>query len=180
MDLAEIVLFGLESMDYTRSWIRDLLISISALAFVALICSLLSYSILLIPSLRLRCVGLILVGLLGAANALIWIWGVSWISVRRQSFRCRVTSDIVECICPVPWRGSSFRISVHEIATILRSSINGEGEKCTISTNDGALYDLTYWYGNPVHQVIDAIADRNPSVRIVEFGVPREPIGAPI
>ncbi|TWU58286.1 hypothetical protein [Rubripirellula reticaptiva] len=163
-------------MEYTRSWIRDLSVSVFALFFVTLICALLAYSAISIESLVTRRIALIIVFVLFAANAFVWLWGIFWIAVRRQSFRCRVTSNFVECVCPIPTRGSSFKLPLNELASVSLSAREGEGERCTLTSHDGVKYDLTYWYGNPVWRVVDAIAEQDPEITVLDFGARRLPL----
>ncbi|WDQ16076.1 hypothetical protein [Rhodopirellula sp. P2] len=156
-------------MEYQRSWLRDLAISVFALTSVSALCGFLAYSARSIDVTPLRTFAISIIAILFAGNAAIWLWWVFWMLVRRQSFVCRVTSRLIECFCPIPLRGSSFTLPLHELDSVRMDALHEGGQRCTLITTDGREYDLTFYYGNPVHLVIDAIAHLKPDVAIVGY-----------
>ena len=156
-------------MEYRRSWLRDLAISVFALAFVSLLCGSLAYSTRSIDSTPLRTFAIVLIAILFAANAVLWLWGIVWIAIRRQSFLCRVNSQLIECSCPIPARGSSFTLPLHELDSVRFDALHEGGQRCTLVLRDGHEYDLTFYYGNPVNRVIDAIVHFKPSLTVVGY-----------
>jgi hypothetical protein len=94
----------------------------------------------------------------------------AWQITRRATFHCRLSSQILECLCPVKCIGESFVVPVHEIAKIERHrQPGGESEfRWYIWDSSGNRYWLTDGYGNPVRRFVAQIKELCPSVPHVE------------
>lgn len=76
-----------------------------------------------------------------------------------QVFECRMDSERLTCVSPVPGCGQSFSVPITEIIRIERE-LWAESCRWYIWTADGQRFWLTGNYGNPVEEFVGAIRDR--------------------
>lgn len=79
------------------------------------------------------------------------------------TFYCRLSTDRLECHCPVSGCGESFSIIVREISKIEEVTSSGSSSSWYVWDHSGCRYNLTINYGNPAEQFVGLIRELNPA-----------------
>ena len=162
----------LQMLDYKRTWFTNSLRDLSALviapifvAAMALTASQFQFGsraellCFMIPS---AAIGLALF----AVAARLLFWDLTF----RRDFRFRVTQEFVECECPTPMLGDSFRLSFDEIREVRLEDGGSAPDRFVILDISDEEHKVSGFYGIPVFRVLHAIHDVSPTTTIVEHG----------
>ena len=84
------------------------------------------------------------------------------------TFVCRITTEDLECVCPVAGCGQTFRIQVKEIAKIESRSSGSRFQRWYVWDRAGQCHWLTPNYDNPVEKFLSTIRQLRPDVEEVQ------------
>lgn len=83
---------------------------------------------------------------------------------RNETFLCLLEDGVLQCICPVPRLGDSFKIGVADIRRIDKEAEPGDSWRWYLVDAEGGRYWLTSHYHNPAEKFVSAIRQLNPEI----------------
>ncbi len=84
-----------------------------------------------------------------------------------ETFVCLLDDEFVECVCPVPERGDSFRLRLDDLVGIERRP-DGSSHRWYLHDRQGRHYWLTDAYRNPADEFARQILQFRPSISQTE------------
>lgn len=164
-------------LDYRRTWLASAMRNASAMALGPVFVIAMAWICLTIPFdsdtdilfLMIPCVAIVLVLVFGFAKHLYWDLTL------RRDFRFRVTKQVVECECPTPLLGDSFKLTLPEIQEIRLEQVGYDYDQLVVLVQSGHEYRVSGAHGVPVFRIFEAIHNVSPSTKITEYGRTWEP-----
>ena len=76
----------------------------------------------------------------------------------------------MECECPIPALGDSFKLSFEEIREVRIEKAGFDSDRFVVVDISDQEHNISLHFGTPVFRILDAIHDVNPTTTIVEYG----------
>ena len=168
-------------LDYRRTWLASAMRNASAMSLGPVFVGVMAWVCLQIPFDSDTDILFLLIP--SAAIALVLVSGFAkhlyWDLTLRRDFRFRVTTQFVECECPTPTLGDSFKLTFPEIQEIRLELAGYDYDQLVVLDRSDHEYRVSGAHGVPVFRIFEAIHNVSPCTKITEYGRTWEPRSSP-